>query len=117
MAPVPPGVVWDGVPKPIRIRYTPAGATTGEVEVDAYDVFWLNELPEQSLFGYVGNASVNEGSVYAFADTYTGEQVTYADGYTKGPRQYSKIWVFWTTTRGGTSDLCSATLSPNFSAR
>ncbi len=106
-SPAPPSRVWSGAPNPITISYKPAGSS-GSVTAEAYDVFWLNELGEQSLFGYVGNASVNEGSVYAFADP--------GDPGQPGP-PYSKVWVFWTTTRGGTSDVCCAVLSPNFSAR
>ncbi|MGC8861375.1 MAG: hypothetical protein ACP5R5_01220 [Armatimonadota bacterium] len=115
--PAPPAAVWDGArPVPITISYKDANGNTRTA--NAYDVFWLEELPEQSLFGFVGSASVNEGSVYAFADMYDRELVPPAAGGTQGiPRPYSKVWVFWTTTRGGTTDLCWATLSPNFAAR
>lgn len=116
-SPPPPAGVWDagtGLTVPIVVSYKDANGVVHTV--NAYDVFWLNELPEQSLFGFVGSASVNEGSVYAFADLYTAEKVPTVSG-TTGPRQYSKIWVFWTTTRGGTTDLCWANLTPNFGAR
>lgn len=115
--PAPPGAVKDGTNwKPITIEYTNADGSAQTVL--AHDVFWQNETPEESLFGYVADGSVNEGSVYAFSDPDPRYWVP--SGSPNGtwmPFPSSKIWVFWTSTRGGTSDLCWATLSPNFTAR
>ena len=94
---------------PITISYK--DADDDDQEVEAYDVFWLEELPEQSLFGFAADSNVNEGSIYAFADP-SGVVPGTLDGFTS-----SKIWVFWTSTRAGTSDLFWETLSPNFAAR
>ena len=91
-----------------------AGNTQSLPETPLYDVSWITELPEQSLFGFAADSNVNEGSIYAFADPdpmYKSSAGTFAALPT------SKIWVFWTSTRGGTSDLFWETLSPNFSAR
>lgn len=76
-----------------------------------YDVSWITELPEQSLFGFAADANVNEGSIYAFADPQPIESGT------SGGVLSSKIWVFWTSTRAGNSDLFWETLSPNSWAR
>lgn len=101
------------IPKPIVIEYNDANGQKQTVK--AYDVSWIEESPEQSLFGFVGDSSVNEGSVYAFADP--DPRYWIASRGTWGKLLSSKIWVFWTSTRGGNSDLCWATLTPNFGAR
>ncbi|MCE5200285.1 hypothetical protein LLG39_15060, partial [bacterium] len=102
-----------GKVNPIKITYKPVGAEDNEpppITVDVNDVSWIVEQPEQSLLGYSSDGNINEGSIYAFADPEP------TDG-TLQPLLSSKIWVFWTSTRGGTSDLFWETLSPNFSAR
>lgn len=99
-------------PGAITIAYTCSDGN--DVTVTVRDVYWQPELPEQSLFGFAADSNVNEGSIYAFADPnpmYMQTPGTFA------PLPTSKIWVFWTSTRGGTSDLFWETLSPNFSAR
>ena len=109
---------WLGGHDPIHLHYTSTyydeekeKTVTEEIERDAYDIFWLEELPEQSLFGFAADSNVNEGSIYAFADPAGIEPGTFDDV------KSSKIWVFWTSTRAGTSDLFWETLSPNFAAR
>ncbi|MCL5103391.1 MAG: PQQ-binding-like beta-propeller repeat protein [Armatimonadetes bacterium] len=106
-------------PGPITITYKATegnNVTTGTVV--ASDVFWQMEVPEQSLLGFSGDSNVNEGSIYAFADPnpkfWDERPLT---GGTWKPVLSSKIWVFWTSTRGGTSDLFWETLSPDFAAR
>jgi len=111
----PPATVLSGSQwQPITVSYTlsSSGGTNKTVNATLWDAYWLNEMPEQSLFGFVGSSSVNEGSVYGFADL--GDPGP-SGGFTAFP--YSKIWVLWTSTRAGTSDLCWATISPNFTAR
>ncbi len=53
---------------------------------------------------------MNEGQVFAFADP---------DGL-RNPSDVrykpSLIWVFWTSTRAGSTDLYYQTISPNFRA-
>lgn len=108
--------LWE--PRPIVIKYKDADGNSQTVQ--AFDVFWLEESPEQSLFGFVGDSSVNEGSVYAFADPrpeYWRPNPSAPNGGTWAPLLSSKIWVFWTSTRSGSSDLCWATLTPNFGSR
>ena len=94
---------------PITITYTPASGT--QVTRELRDISWITELPEQSLFGFAAESNVNEGSIYAFADPQPRESGTSTRILS------SKIWVFWTSTRGGNSDLFWETLSPNFWAR
>lgn len=101
--------VLGDVPNPISISYKDEGGATQSVP--ALDVSWITELPEQSLFGFAADANVNEGSIYAFADPLPQESGTSVRLLS------SKIWVFWTSTRGGVSDLYWETISPNFWAR
>lgn len=98
--------IYGGMPGPIRITVTTNGRDPQDL--DARDVFWIPELRGQSLLGFSADGNINEGSIYAFADPFTG---TFTPAYS------SKIWLFWTSTRGGTSDLFWETLSPDFAAR
>ncbi len=98
------------MPGPPTVSYTPASGPA-VTDVPLNDVSWITELPEQSLFGFAADSNVNEGSIYAFADPDPGESGTSTRILS------SKIWVFWTSTRGGNSDLYWETLSPNFWAR
>ena len=99
-----------GTPPPdMTIQYDDAKGNPQQKTL--YDVSWITELPEQSLFGFAADANVNEGSIYAFADPQPTESGTSVR------LMSSKIWVFWTSTRGGNSDLFWETLSPNFWAR
>lgn len=100
--------VFPGAPGPIHIHYKDGNGTPRDKDVA--DVTWMTELPEQSL-GFTMDANVNEGSIYAFADPQP-----QLSGTSVGVRS-SKIWVFWTSTRGGNSDLFWETLSPNFWGR
>ena len=97
---------------PVTITYTNDQAD--RQTITANDLFWRTELPEQSLFGFSSDSNVNEGSIYAFADPKPG---FVTDTGTFMPIGSSKIWVFWTSTRAGTSDLFWETLSPSFAAR
>ncbi|MCE5315703.1 MAG: hypothetical protein ABFD49_07930 [Armatimonadota bacterium] len=105
-------------PSAITITYRPTGASA-DVTVTARDIYWIEEIPEQSLLGFSADGNVNEGSIYAFADP--DPEYYKINNYLTGDGTYaallsSKIWVFWTSTRGGTSDLFWETLSPNFAA-
>ena len=95
-----------GYAGPITIKYKDADGkgVTWPRTGDDPDISWIPELSEQS-FATEGN--VNEGSIYAFADFDP-------TAGTKSPLPSSKIWVFWTSTRGGTSDLFWQTISPGF---
>jgi hypothetical protein len=109
---------WDvlgpGPANPIKITYEPVPGEKVEITPDIY---WIEEMPEQSLFGFSADGNVNEGSIYAFYDPdpkyYT---IDYQGSGTWAALPSSKIWVFWTSTRGGTSDLFWETLSPSFAA-
>lgn len=103
-------MVLGPLPARMTLKYDDsAGNTVGPLPLD--DVSWLTELPEQSLFGFSSDMNVNEGSIYAFADPQP------EDSGTSVSSMSSKIWVFWTSTRGGNSDLFWETLCPNFWAR
>jgi hypothetical protein len=67
------------------------------------------------------DSAVNEGQVTAFqipANVRTGQPVGSPTGFQKvqpyQPAQGSEIWVFWTSTRAGTTDLFYETIRPNF---
>ncbi|NLN75605.1 MAG: PQQ-binding-like beta-propeller repeat protein [Armatimonadetes bacterium] len=99
--------VWLGQsPGPISISFD-----SNKVKAELHDVSCITELPEQSLFGFASGFNVNEGGIYAFADPQPDES-----GTSVGIMS-SKIWVFWTSTRGGSSNLFWETISPNFWAR
>ncbi|MHB9038466.1 MAG: hypothetical protein ACYC64_17580 [Armatimonadota bacterium] len=105
-----------GPASPVTVDYTPEDASS-PVTVKGYDISWIEEMPEQSLFGFSADGNVNEGSIYAFYDPKPEFYSISAFGSgTWEPILSSKIWVFWTSTRGGTSDLFWETLSPNFTA-
>jgi len=85
-----------------------------EQTVTLHDVSWIPELAEQSLTGYSAEGSINEGSIWAFADPDPKVEVSAG---TWEPIRSSKIWVFWTSTRAGNSDLFWETISPRFAAK
>ena len=91
-------------PDSIQISYKDINGKS--VSVTADDVSWITEMPEQSL-AFATDTSVNEGSIYAFADPQPDESGTSIRVLA------SKIWVFWTSTRGGNSDLYWETICPN----
>jgi hypothetical protein len=83
-------------PGALATSYTDA---TGEVANITLDTLtWQEELPETAL---PTRQSINEGMVSAFADPSV---------------LPTKIWVFWSSTRAGKSDLYYQTISPNFRA-
>ena len=92
-------------PGDITISYK-VSSDSAVQHINADDIYWIEELPEQSL---LKDGNVNEGSIWAFADP-----VYSTNSGTLQAADSSKIWVFWTSTRGGTSDLFWETVSPNF---
>ena len=86
-----------GYPGPVTISYKPKGSDQ-EQTVGLDTLTWEVELRETAL---PTRQAVNEGQVTAFADP---DVVP------------SKIWVFWSSTRAGESDLYYQTISPNFRA-
>ncbi|MBP5738269.1 MAG: hypothetical protein J6X38_04230 [Abditibacteriota bacterium] len=87
----------------IRVSYKDIDGKT--VSFTARDISWIKELPEQAM---PTEGNVNEGSIYGFAD------FDYEGASASDPLLSSKIWIFWTSTRSGTSDLYWQTLSPRF---
>ncbi len=83
-------------PGPITINYTDLSGASRSVTTE--DVTWIPEVPEQSLLGFASEGNINEDSITAFADPMA-------------PGSVPKIWVFWTSTRGGNSDLFWATFA------
>ena len=64
----------------------------------------------QSAEGYAVpiDKTVNENNVAAFLDPYAGTQDS------TGAFQAHKVWLFWNSTRNGTSDLYMETIDPRF---
>lgn len=101
---------------PITLSYTSSAGDS--ITQKLYDISWMEELPEQSLFGYSSDANVNEGSIYAFADPNPLNSGTYSgDSSSKIYVSPSKIWVFWVSTRAGNSDLFWETINPDFGSK
>ena len=87
-----------GYPGTVQVTYKPSDAATPNqtITVDLDTLSWEEELPETAL---PTRQIVNEGQVSAFADPSVVP---------------TKIWVFWSSTRAGESDLYYQTISPNF---
>lgn len=62
-----------------------------------YRVSWGDELSEAGEAMVPADAAVNEGQMAAFKDPFE-----------------DKVWLFWSSTRAGTTDLYYMTLSPPF---
>ncbi len=64
----------------------------------------------QSVEGYAVPISqpVNENNVAAFLDPFAGQMDS------TGALQAHKVWLFWNSTRNGTSDLYMETIDPRF---
>ncbi|MFQ3548900.1 MAG: hypothetical protein SNJ70_04050, partial [Armatimonadota bacterium] len=95
----------------IEYEYTDSQGNKKTNRLDNLDTFWIEEIPEQALLTATADTVVNEGSIYAFADP-----VDVING-TLQPSVSSKIWVFWTSTRAGTTDLFWQTVSPGVSVQ
>ena len=97
----------------IHYEYKDSNGNVHPDTVDGAGYGWIPELKEQSLLGFAADGNVNEGSIYAFADPVEVQDVS----GTFRPARSSKIWLFWTSTRSGTTDLFWETFSPDFAAR
>jgi len=102
-------------PGPIVLEYENVDGATQKVYIN--DAYWLPELPEQSLFGFASDTNVNEGSICAFADPNPSAVPIRLPNGTWTNVSLSKIWIFWASTRAGTTDLFWEAISPNFTAR
>ena len=109
----------------VTISYAYVG---GQAQNLKYRVAWGDEisatsLPADPALPFVDHttpevvlptdSAVNEGQVTAFqipASLRTGP----AAGRPYQPQQGSELWVFWTSTRAGTTDLFYETIRPNF---
>ncbi len=110
----------------VTINYTYVGGQSGNL---VYRVAWGDEIsatslpadPAQPFVDHTTpevvlptDSAVNEGQVTAFqipASLRTGPA---ASGQPYQPVQGSELWVFWTSTRAGTTDLFYETIRPNF---
>lgn len=88
-------------PGAVNVSYRPVGGSTSTtVNATLPALTWEEELPETAL---PTRLRVNEGQVWAFADPAS--------------LATTKVWVFWSSTRAGESDLYYQTISPNFRAQ
>ncbi|MEN6372040.1 MAG: PQQ-binding-like beta-propeller repeat protein [Armatimonadota bacterium] len=84
---------------PVTITFRQKGGSSTDRVTETFDTLsWEEELPETAL---PTRLRVNEGQVCAFTDPCI---------------QPSRVWVFWSSTRAGESDLYYQTISPNFRA-
>lgn len=85
-------------------RVTPTTVNTGEDTINTVTrrIVWKEELPEAALLGYAADTMVNETQVSAFVDPF---------------EVPTKVWVFWASTKEGSTDLFYEAISPNFTAR
>jgi len=86
-----------GGPGPVTVKYTAKGENS-ETEVTFDTLTWQEELRDTAL---PTRQNVNEAQICAFADA---------------PSVPTRIWVFWSSTRAGESDIYYQTISPNFRA-
>ncbi|MEN6520156.1 MAG: PQQ-binding-like beta-propeller repeat protein [Armatimonadota bacterium] len=93
-----PGLSPSGL-EPVSIKFRPKGGSSTDRVTETFDTLsWEEELPETAL---PTRLRVNEGQVCAFADPCVTP---------------SRVWVFWSSTRAGESDLYYQIISPNFRA-
>jgi hypothetical protein len=74
----------------------------GQVQSETHFVDWIAELPEQPV---PIERVVDESSVYSFPDPFF-------DQFNPSDPRPTLVWVFFTSTRGGTRDLYYLTLAP-----
>jgi hypothetical protein len=106
-----------GSPGPITVSYKAVDPsdptnTNGVDTTDTFDtVSWRPELAETALLGNAAEAMVNEGQVCAFPEpeVLAGPGTGLPLGAVAG-----KMWVFWTSTRTGQTDIFYETVSPVF---
>lgn len=90
--------------RPVTVTYTSVddSGTVSTQGPDNYTVTLLTERTEAPVFM---NQAVNESQLASFIDPFE----------TTGPlRRPGLIWLFWTSTRGGTPDVFFQTLAPRF---
>jgi hypothetical protein len=76
----------------------------GVLQTDVVTAFvdWQTEMAEQPV---PIEQAIDEGSLYAFADTFDPSPVS-------GELRPPLVWVFFTSTRGGTPDVYYVTVAP-----
>jgi hypothetical protein len=84
---------------PVTITYHPAGNPNGTTSQVIESISWQEELHETAL---PTRLNINEGQVCAFADPCAA---------------FTRVFVFWSSTRAGETDLYYETISPNFTGR
>ncbi|MCL6518601.1 MAG: PQQ-binding-like beta-propeller repeat protein [Armatimonadetes bacterium] len=86
--------------KRVEVRYKPAGSS--EYITEQHTVTFQEEPDAKgNAFGYLTDQIINEGQIYAIKNTYSNALS-------------SEIWVFWTSTRSGNTDLYFETICPRF---
>lgn len=91
--------------RPITVSYTGVDDAGNPVNVGplAFTATLVTERGEAPVFM---NQVVNESQVSSFLDPF--------DETVAGVRRPGLIWMFWTSTRGGTPDVFFQTLAPKF---
>ena len=97
-----------GYPGPITIDYVwddLGGSAEQTATLELTDISWIEEIPEQSLFGFAADTNVNEGSIYGFPDSSI------------GANEPGKLHLFWSSTRSGVSNLFWETFVPGLTPK
>jgi len=93
----------------LTVNYTdPAG---GPHTVNAR-AKWFEEQGDTQLLP--ADTVVDEGQIAAFKDPLFNPQGYYNANTRDQVMNFNKVWVFWTSTRAGTTDLYYQTVSPKF---
>lgn len=89
----------------VRVEYDYRDAA-GVLQRDVVTAFvqWQTEMPEQPV---PIEQAINEGTLYAFADPFDPSPVGQG-----GELRPPLVWVFFTSTRGGTADVYYVTVAP-----
>jgi hypothetical protein len=85
--------VTGGIPAMKEVWITYTDAQSGSHEDELHRIEFAEEVGQTAI----GNLMVNEGQISAFRDPVE-----------------DKVWVFWTSTRSGSTDIYYETLSPRF---
>jgi hypothetical protein len=90
----------------VSINFTAVDETTGQPIVVAARNYRVSMITERGENPIAIEQAVNETQLFSFVDPF--------DNGTATLRRPGLIWLFYTSTRGGTSDVFFQTIAPRF---
>lgn len=93
----------------VTITYTALDATTGNAVAGVVVQANVSLIDEKTEGPVPADQAVNESQLTAFVDPF--------DFPNDANRRAGLIWMFWTSTRGGTPDLYFQTIAPKFAPK